>query len=53
MINVGKNWDFNQMRGRFMLHPSSLFFNYALLGKFIVNFLFNKSNGNKGGILLW
>ena len=29
--SVGKNWDFNQMHGCFMLPPPSLFFNYALL----------------------
>ena len=28
---MGKNWDFNQVRGRFTLPPPSLFFNYALL----------------------
>jgi hypothetical protein len=31
MTRVGKNWDFNQMHGRFTLPPPSLFFNYALL----------------------
>ena len=29
--SVGKNLNFNQVRGRFTLPPPSLFFNYALL----------------------
>ena len=29
--SVGKNWKFNQVRGRFTLPPSSFFLNYALL----------------------
>jgi hypothetical protein len=32
---MGKNWHFNQMRGRFTLPPPSLFFNYTLLAKII------------------
>ena len=31
MTSVGKNWKFNQVRGRFTLPPSSFFLNYALL----------------------
>ena len=33
MTSVGKNLNFNQVHGCFMLPPSSFFFNYALLSK--------------------
>ena len=46
--NTSNNRDFNQMRYRFTLPPSSFFFNYALLTYVLllyVNFCHNTANG--------